>query len=246
MLAEPADQLRLLTLADLDSELGRIQHAARTLPQHARITDLMERRRQVTADLTAVTTSVDDLRVAVRRAEADVVPVKARLERETGRTQDGSVTDGKILRGLLEEIERLKRRIADLEDAELEVMGELEAVESTRAALAATKAQVEEELRGQVADRDAEVARLQAEAGKVQSARRLAASGIAADLLKLYERVREQRGLGAARLARGRCEGCRMELTLADLDAYRRAPADQVLRCAECDRILVRTPESGL
>ena len=34
--------------------------------------------------------------------------------------------------------------------------------------------------------------------------------------------------------------------TIADLDAYRRAPANQVLRCVECDRILVRTPESGL
>ena len=35
MLADPADQLRLLTLAELDSELGRLQHAARSLPQHA-------------------------------------------------------------------------------------------------------------------------------------------------------------------------------------------------------------------
>ena len=32
----------------------------------------------------------------------------------------------------------------------------------------------------------------------------------------------------------------------ADLDAYRKAPSNQVLRCAECNRILVRTPESGL
>ena len=37
-----------------------------------------------------------------------------------------------------------------------------------------------------------------------------------------------------------------LEATIADLDAYRRAPANQVLRCVECDRILVRTPESGL
>ena len=61
-----------------------------------------------------------------------------------------------------------------------------------------------------------------------------------------YERIRAQRGLGAARLARGRCSGCQLEITVSDMDVYRRTPANQVLRCVECDRILVRTPESGL
>lgn len=85
MLADPADQQRLLTLAELDSEIGRLQHTAKKLPQHARIAELMRNRQAVTDDLVAVTTRVGDLELSVRRAESDLVPVRTRLDRESKR-----------------------------------------------------------------------------------------------------------------------------------------------------------------
>lgn len=246
MLAEPADQQRLLQLADLDQELGRVQHAAQSLPEHKQISELMAARQELIDALTSVTTEADDLQVAVRRAEADLVPVKARLERDEKRVNDGSVSDSKTLRGLIEEVEHIKRRISTLEDEQLEVMGELEAAESRKAQIEARKAATESRLRELVAARNEQVTALQAEAKELGSSRDAVAAAVGADLLKLYERIRSQRGLGAARLARGRCSGCQLEVTVSDLDTYRKAPANQVLRCAECDRILVRTAESGL
>lgn len=53
-------------------------------------------------------------------------------------------------------------------------------------------------------------------------------------------------GFGAAELQHGRCSGCRLDANAADLRAYAAAPADQVIRCEECGRILVRTENSGL
>jgi uncharacterized protein len=52
--------------------------------------------------------------------------------------------------------------------------------------------------------------------------------------------------VGAAMLRGGRCEGCHLSLNAVDLAAYRAASPDEVLRCEECRRILVRTAESGL
>ena len=98
MLADPADQRTLLTLADLDSEVARVQHTARSLPQHKTIADLMAARQQVTDELIYAVTEVDDLQVAVAKAEADLAPVRARLERDERRIADGSVSDGKVLR----------------------------------------------------------------------------------------------------------------------------------------------------
>jgi predicted nucleic acid-binding Zn-ribbon protein len=43
-----------------------------------------------------------------------------------------------------------------------------------------------------------------------------------------------------------RCGGCSLELTAADLGVIAKAPTDEVLRCEECNRILVRTSESGI
>ncbi|GAB3817633.1 C4-type zinc ribbon domain-containing protein [Tessaracoccus terricola] len=246
MLAEPADQLRLLELADLDQELGRVQHAAQALPEHKQINELMAARQEATDALVAVTTEVDDLQVAVRRAEADLVPVKQRLERDSKRVEDGSVTDSKTLRGLIDEVEHIKRRIGTLEDEQLEVMGQLEEAEARQQEIQQRKDGIETRLRELVGTRNEKVGQLQAEAKEIGTSRKAKAAAVAADLLKLYERIREQRGLGAARLARGRCSGCQLEITVSDLDSYRKAPANQVLRCVECDRILVRTAESGL
>ena len=53
-------------------------------------------------------------------------------------------------------------------------------------------------------------------------------------------------GMGAALLRRGRCEGCRLELSASYKAQVRAAPADEVVQCEECRRILVRTEESGL
>jgi predicted nucleic acid-binding Zn-ribbon protein len=59
--------------------------------------------------------------------------------------------------------------------------------------------------------------------------------------------VRAQKGgVGAAALRARRCGGCSLELTAADLGTIAKAPLDEVLRCEECNRILVRTSESGI
>lgn len=246
MLADPKDQQRLLTLAELDAEYGRLQHAARSLPEHASIAERMKDRQVIVEDLTRAETRVDDYSIAVKRAEADVVPVQSRLEREEKRVADGSVTDAKVLRGLTEEVERIKRRIEELEEAELEAMALLEAATVERDDLAARKAALEERIRADVLMRDKKVAGLSAEAKGVAANRAAEAAQVPEALLKLYEKIRAHSGLGAAKLHQGRCGGCQLQITVADLDTYRKAAPNEVLRCVECDRILVRTMDSGL
>lgn len=246
MLADPAAQRSLLTLADLDSEVARIQHAARSLPQHKAIADLIAARQRVTDELIFSTTEADDLQVAVSKAEADLEPVRARLARDEKRIVDGSVSDGKILRSLQDEVAHLQRRISDLEDSELEVMGRLEEAVADRERIAARKIEIEARLHEEVAVRDEAVAKLSQEAKDLSVARAPIAARIPVAVLALYEKMRASSGLGAALLKAGRCGGCQLQLTVSDLDLYRRAPAEQVVRCVECDRILVRTAESGL
>lgn len=246
MQAEPRDQSRVLQLADLDAHLGRVTHAARTLPQHKRIEELMKARQDVTDTLVEAETVVGDLEAAVRRAEADLVPVRERLARNQARIDDGSVSDGKTLRGLIEEVEHLKRRIGDLEDAELELMEQLETAQAAQVRVAESKTGIESELRAAVAERDEKVQVLAAEAKELQAKRKSQAAEIPEPLLKLYERLRASSGAGAAELKQRRCTGCQLEIPVSDLDGYRKAPANEVLRCVECDRILVRTGQSGL
>jgi len=85
------------------------------------------------------------------------------------------------------------------------------------------------------------------QAAKASATRASVAAGVPADLLALYDKLRAQfSGVGAAMLRRGRCEGCHVSLSTVDLNAIRAAAPDEVVRCEECRRILVRTGDSGL
>ena len=65
--------------------------------------------------------------------------------------------------------------------------------------------------------------------------------------MSLYAKLRDQKGgVGAAALRRRECTGCRLTLNASDLGVIAKAPDDEVLRCEDCNRILVRTAESGL
>jgi predicted nucleic acid-binding Zn-ribbon protein len=190
---------------------------------------------------------VDDLTAEQARADADVEQVKARKVRDQGMMDAGQVKDPKALERMLGEMESLERRIGSLEDVEIEVMERLEAAQS---ALDAHSGELQE-----LAARDAELraayeekARdLTAQLENVRRDRVEASQGLPEDLMALYEKLREQKGgVGAAALRRRECGGCRLTLNASDLGIIAKAPTDEVLRCEECNRILIRTGESGL
>jgi predicted nucleic acid-binding Zn-ribbon protein len=97
------------------------------------------------------------------------------------------------------------------------------------------------------ARRDAAYRQLDGEAELAKTARAGVVADIPGDLLKLYDKLREQhRGVAAAALLRGQCQGCHLQLNTVELNAMRSAAKDDVMRCDECRRILIRTPDSGL
>ncbi|MFJ1790653.1 zinc ribbon domain-containing protein [Kitasatospora griseola] len=247
MNAAPADQIRLLDLQAIDSRLDQLAHRRRTLPEHAEID-------KATADHTAL----KDLVVAAQaqlgdttreqtKAEADVEQVRARSARNQQRMDSGAVTSPKDLENLQHENASLAKRQGDLEDVVLEVMERLESAQTRVTELTARlehSAVVVAEAEGR---RDAKFAEIDGEVEKVRRDREAVANIIPADLMKAYLRLREQQGgVGAARLYQRRCEGCRTEFSITEFNAIKAEPADKVLRCENCGRILVRTGESGV
>ncbi|AKG42637.1 zinc ribbon domain protein [Streptomyces xiamenensis] len=181
------------------------------------------------------------------KAEADVDQVRKRAARDQERLDSGLVTNPKDLSGLQSEIASLSRRQDDLETVVLEVMERQEAAEARAAELATAVTDLEAREAELVERRDEALSVIDAEEDTVRKQREQIAQGVPADLLKLYDRLREkQGGVGAARLYQRRCEGCRLELDVTVVNEVKAAAADDVVRCENCSRILVRTPESGL
>ncbi len=159
----------------------------------------------------------------------------------------GLVSNPKDLERMAHELQSLERRITSLEDEELEVMARLEDAQRTLDSLEAQVAAADERLAALAAAREEKVAAIDAELIDVEAQRGPSVEGLPADLLGLYDKLRTSKnGVGAAELRARQCGDCRLSLDKAELSAIRSAPADLVVRCEECQRILVRTAESGL
>jgi len=247
MNAAPDVQLRLLDVQAHDSALDRLAHRRRSLPELAELEALDARLAVLRDELVAAVTELSDLARDQRRVENDVDMVRVRIARDQQRLDSGQVASPRELENLQHELGSLTRRQGDLEDQVLEVMEQVEGIETRRSALRTEQARLAEQ-RGAAAERrDAGEAEIDADSERTAKERTALVDGVPADLLALYEKIRTgSGGIGAAPLARGRCEGCHLSLSPVDLGAIRNAPADEVLRCEECRRILVRTPESGL
>jgi uncharacterized protein len=244
--ASPEAQLRLLELADLDAELGRIAGRRRSLPEHAELEQLDQRDAQLRDTVAALEAQEGDLRRAQAKAEADVEQVRSRVDRDRSRLDAGRVSNPRELENLQSEIVSLTRRQSDLEEIVLDVMERLETAQHGHQASTAERAQIASRRQEVMARRDVALGELAELSGKAEARRGTVAAEIPADLIKLYEQLRAQHGVGAAALRRGQCEGCHLSLNTVDLNTIRAAAPDEVLRCEECRRILVRTAESGL
>jgi hypothetical protein len=245
--AEASDQLRLLDVQGLDLAIDRLAHRRKTLPELEQIETLRSRDREVGDDIIRAETQDSDLGREQAKVDADVEIVRGRMTRDQQRLDSGQVGSPRELENLQSEIQSLHRRQAELEDAELEVMEQRETIQRRVKELQTEQEQLTTSLAEAEQNRDTSFAEIDAEAEKSAAQRSEFAATIPDDLLALYEKLRvSSAGIGAAALHRGRCEGCHLQLNTTDLNHLRDAPDDDVIRCEECRRILIRTAESGL
>ncbi|PXY32505.1 zinc ribbon domain-containing protein [Prauserella muralis] len=245
MKADAAVQRQLLELAKVDAELSRVAHRRRTLPELTEIAEAEKTLRERKDALVAVQTSASDLEREVARQEREVESVRARADRDRSLMQSGSVS-AKQLTDLEHELDTLARRQAALEDDLLELMERKEAVDTDAQRTAAEVDKAEQDLTDAAKRRDEAIADLDTTQARREADRAGLLPRFPEDLLKLYERVREQRGIGAALLRSRKCGACQLELDRNAIAEIKAAPEDEVVRCDNCGAILVRTLESGL
>lgn len=237
----------MLEVQEIDSRIDLLRHRRAHLPELAELEKLQQARRSVLDQVRDAQIVVDDLSAEQTKAEADVASVRARRTRDRQRMDQGLISNPKDLQRMTHELESLERRITTLEDAELEIMEQLEEAQSTSTRLEEELAAIDRRVGDLTDARDRAWTEIDAELHAAVASRAPAVADLPEDLLTLYDKLRMAKdGVGAALLRARECGGCRLSLDNAELSAIRTAPADQVIRCEECQRILVRTEESGL
>ncbi|WP_200945123.1 MULTISPECIES: zinc ribbon domain-containing protein [unclassified Nocardioides] len=234
-------------MQELDSHVDQLRHQRARLPELAEIAELTAKRTDVDNLARDARITVDDLTTEQKKVDLDVEAVKTRRTRDRDRMDQGLITNPKDLERMQHELQSLERRISSLEDDELEVMEKIEEAQKELVQYETMVAETDERLTALAVARDEKVAAIDEQLQDLAARRGPAGEGLPDDLVALYQRLREQKGgVGAAALRARTCTGCQLTLDSVELSRIKALPEDEVVRCEECNRILVRTSESGL
>ena len=227
----PGKQLHDLQEIDLDleSKVERLSQVERQLSHNealSRAKEELESKQQQLAEL-------EKKQKAAEYATDDLV-AKAKPLRE--KLYGGSVKNPKELANLEHQVEQLKSQTKRQEDATLEIMGQVEAMQEEVAVQAGNVERLEEEWQKKREELLVEQGGLASAIDTARKKREEAIATIEPSHLELYESVRvRKRGYAVARVEQGRCQGCRITLSMSEVT---RARVGELVQCDSCGRIL--------
>jgi uncharacterized protein len=230
----------LLGVQAHDLALDRLRHRRETLPERTALDAARRRLVVVGSDLAELTTRRDTVRAEEKRLDDEAQALGARAAEADQKLYSGTVTSPRELQAMQADVEMLKRHRTDLEDRELDVMEEREALDAQITAREDEEKR-ERDLTARLASAIAHAeAEIDAEAAREHAARAELAASVSDALLRDYERRRAQnRGAGAARLVGTTCQACHLTIPSTEAERIRRSAGESPAYCDNCGAILV-------
>ena len=240
MQASTEQQGLILELQLLDNEIMQANTKLKSLPEIEQLLHIEKRVTAANDELSVVKSESDQIALELRRGEVDVETVTDRIKKDEARLSSGNATP-KELEQLQHEVESLKKRQEALEEIELEIMIRNDAVIARKNTLTTDLTSLQtlkDEISGRLQSATDEINKVIAEKN---TARTLVANKIEKALLDLYEKIRGNGGgVGAAALVGNKCNGCNLAINAVEMERIKSLAKDELLRCEECRRILVR------
>ncbi|NBQ35869.1 MAG: hypothetical protein EBU16_05110 [Actinobacteria bacterium] len=239
MQASPEQQSLILELQLIDNEIMQANTKLKSLPEVEQLLHIEKRIISATDEVTKITAEADQISLELRRGEVDVETVTDRIKKDEARLASGNATP-KELEQTQHEIQTLKKRQLALEEIELEIMIRSEAV-SERSKVLNTDLASLETLKSEINQRlTLATAEINSLIAAKQKDRNAVVVKIEKPLLDLYEKIRSSSGVAAAALIGNKCNGCNLAINVVEMERIKSLAKDEVLRCEECRRILVR------
>jgi uncharacterized protein len=228
---------RLLDLQELDLSIARLDARRLELEGGEEVRAARARATQAEDRVGELRLAIDSVDRELARLEHEADAFGRKMKAEEGRLYDGSVANPKELEAIRHELEGLRARRTRVEDEELDQM---ERREDLDARLKGAEAELTE-VRDRLAEIQGESGRELTEVEQGLVVRRGERAELAAEideqLLQTYEDLRlSKRGVGAAALTDGVCQGCHQKLSSAEIARLKQV---DLKRCEYCNRILI-------
>jgi len=231
--------LQLLKVQDVEEELRALEEAKSKYPN-----EISERKATVAQGegrLTELSESREELDKQQRHHTREIETAKEQLKKLEGRFAE--VTTNKEYDALQMEIESCKNRISD---SETQILSILETAEEMREQSELETQEVEEVRQAEqsrIDELQTKLDSLQSEVDGVVSRRATALKGIDPELIAVFERGGNVKGIRISAVRKGSCGVCYRQLPAQQKTNTRRN--DQILHCESCGSILVWDDQSA-
>jgi predicted nucleic acid-binding Zn-ribbon protein len=231
----------LLAVQGHDTRADQLARRLDTLPVRSQLAAAAEQVAAVDGQLASVDERRGELSRSQQRLEDEIASLTERANQAEKQLYSGAVSNPRELQALQDDVASIRRRIAQIEDDELEIMELSEPVDAQRAQLVAERERLEaesERLTGELAAAESEIA---SELAAVRRERDQVAAEVPDELWAEYDTLRSQLGgVAVARLVGSTCQGCHLKLSAVEVDRIRKLGVDELVHCEECGRLLVR------
>ena len=167
--------------------------------------------------------------------EYEIDDLRNSIKKLSDKLYGGKEKNPKELVSLEKELDIFKAKLRQKEDDLLDLMTEIESVQDKIKIQSERLGNLEKEWRQEQKELTQRQAKVKSRLSELGRTRRTHVSDIAKQTLELYEGIRVRKGQAVAKIEQGRCQGCRLNLAVNELQ---RARAGDLIQCSSCGRIL--------
>ena len=178
-----------------------------------------------------------DLEHQQKTEEWELNELGAKISAVEKKLYGGSVKNPRELTPFQQDLEILKTQRGEREDKLLALMMDVESLQQNVSLKKSEFDKIEREWHENQQKLSQQQTELETELAQLQQEREMLASQIDSDSLGLYEEVRRaKQGQAVAKVMQGRCQGCRISLSVSDQQKARMG--QELAQCSNCGRIL--------
>lgn len=232
------DLRRLLELQAVDDEIRRLEHQLAGLAEQQRVDELTAQDTVLAEGDVDLSQQLEDVRREQRQAEGEIDALGQRLDEERTRLYEGALSTAREVQAAEAEIASTTRRRGEHEDHLLELMEQVEALEGRLAELHHARAGLAERITAATAERDAAAQALLVRIAEVRVRRDPITEALPASLLERYTAAAARGGgTGVGELRDNACTACRITFPMSEINTY--LTGDTLTTCSQCGRLLI-------
>jgi uncharacterized protein len=222
----------LFELQNTDNEIQSIEAEVSAINEK-----LVKSEKMVIAEEHLHTVKENLLKITLNRkeVEGEVDELEKNIKQISGKLYSGTVKNPKELLGFEQEIKILKEKLGQQEDLLMNLLNEEEKLQQVVKEASLSVENIKLEWNSELPELKKRSVQIDDILHNLAETREIIVSEMDVPSLKLYDTIRQRKGLAVVKIEQGRCQKCRISLSVNELQ---KAKSGSLLQCSNCGLIL--------